>query len=940
MIWDWGWVSVAARHYLVMTSVLVTAGLVLSVLFRRRAAQSHGILLASVLCAVAAPTCSLVARHFGLGMLPPPVMPAHRAEPGPQLRMPAAEAEQADPVAELRIDKTAAVTSQPGKQPVLQVVPLELRDVAAVVWIGISCILLVRLALTFMWGVKTVRSAHVVNEGILIEAAESARLRVGLHRQVQVRRSGSIQSPSVWCWGRRVVLLVPDAADKLQDHWRGWFCHELGHARRQDHLSGLLMELVTCVLPWQPLLWVARRRLRALSEQVCDDWALVCGCERTHYAESLLNVTLGRRTALVPAVVSGRTELAHRVRRIVSDGCGNPRVRRSWVGGLTVTTVVLAASGAVAQPGPAVHKTLQAEPVQTHSVRKKNYATAWRGLWLAAMQGRAARVSELLEAGARVDALDDNNRTALGYAAGGGHLETVKVLLQAGAKIDAKVRPRMRPLGHAVAGGHSGMVRFLISRNADVNMGDASGRVALHYAAEQGHKRIVEILAAAGARLEISTPNGLKPLHLAAMYGHREVAAALIDNGAKIGAKDSSAAQPLATAAKYGHMEVVRLLLEAGAELGAKDYKGRTALYEAIHEGHEEIARLLISRGARIPFSQLHLAAYLGDASALQRLLDKGADIDGRDGDGFTPLYYAGLEGQTEAFELLLKRGAQVDALNNAGRTVLAELAGKGRTEMVKRLLAEGADVNCRVIDGPGRKAALHLAVMGGHADTTKVLLDAGAHIEATDYCRMAPLHRAAQQDDAGVLTELLLAYGAEVDSRCTGTRWTPLHWAAYGDRIASAKLLIQHGADVNAKDRTGLTPLHRAVMSSEGTCLTPGGRCRVAELLIAEDARIDAEDENGLTPLHCAAQRGSIAAAQLLLDNGADLNAATNVARTALHYAAKAGRGRMVEWLIARGIPVNARDKAGKTALGLVPNQRGRRTAVIELLKAHGAVR
>ena len=67
---------------------------------------------------------------------------------------------------------------------------------------------------------------------------------------------------------------VADAGPGSHDRWSAILCHELAHWKRADHLAALVAELLTCLLPWQPLAWVVRARMADLSELACDDWAL------------------------------------------------------------------------------------------------------------------------------------------------------------------------------------------------------------------------------------------------------------------------------------------------------------------------------------------------------------------------------------------------------------------------------------------------------------------------------------------------------------------------------------------------------------------------------------------------------------------------------------------------------------------------------------------
>jgi hypothetical protein len=131
--------------------------------------------------------------------------------------------------------------------------------------------------------------------------------------------------------------------------WTCIICHELAHWRRRDHVSGLFAELLVCALPWQPLLWWARRRFMGLSEEACDDWVMASGQTGTSYARTLLGLMPQGQTALLPAVVTSRMGLAARVRRILADKCGSPRAGLRWSLAASILATSIALGIAFAQ---------------------------------------------------------------------------------------------------------------------------------------------------------------------------------------------------------------------------------------------------------------------------------------------------------------------------------------------------------------------------------------------------------------------------------------------------------------------------------------------------------------------------------------------------------------------------------------------------------------
>jgi beta-lactamase regulating signal transducer with metallopeptidase domain len=160
-----------------------------------------------------------------------------------------------------------------------------------------------------------------------------------------------VRSPVIWCWNPIPVLLVPAVLDGGLD-WTGVICHELAHFRRRDHISGLIAELIVCILPWNPLLWWSKKRMVRFSEQACDDWVVAGGRHVEDYAQSLLNFRPQKQVAFVPAVVSSKKTLAGRFHRILEERCSSPYSGVRW--SLTAAAVAgcIAAGIAFAQTRP------------------------------------------------------------------------------------------------------------------------------------------------------------------------------------------------------------------------------------------------------------------------------------------------------------------------------------------------------------------------------------------------------------------------------------------------------------------------------------------------------------------------------------------------------------------------------------------------------------
>ncbi|MGL5941575.1 MAG: ankyrin repeat domain-containing protein [Waterburya sp.] len=165
-------------------------------------------------------------------------------------------------------------------------------------------------------------------------------------------------------------------------------------------------------------------------------------------------------------------------------------------------------------------------------------------------------------------------------------------------------------------------------------------------------------------------------------------------------------------------------------------------------------------------------------------------------------------------------------------------------------------------------------------------------------------------------MVELMIAKGAEVNAR-DNNGITPLFWAANNHQHEIIELLLAKDADVNTKDNFGSTPLTWAMShqeEEEQTSLT--AKLSTAKLLIAKGANVNAKDDNGITPLHQAARNHQREVAEFLISQGADIHAKDNEGITPLSSAARNYNYEVVEFLISKGADVNSKDNNGITPL------------------------
>ena len=275
-------------------------------------------------------------------------------------------------------------------------------------------------------------------------------------------------------------------------------------------------------------------------------------------------------------------------------------------------------------------------------------------------------------------------------------------------------------------------------------------------------------------------------------------------------------------------------------------------------------------------------AVRTGDLAAVRSLIASETDIDAPQGDGATALHWAAHRSDLEATELLMEAGADVDAANALGATPLWLAAKNGAAGIAERLLDAGANPNVTLRMG---ETPLMSAARSGSLAVVEMLLDRGADVNAAERERgQTALMWAAAQQHAGVV-RLLAERGADLHARTqvweqlentagnTNTSGnfrmrhggsTALLFAARNGDLATARALVEAGADVDDTAAAGSSALVIAAHSGHG----PLGVYLLEE---GADPNVAAA---GYTALHAATLRGQAALAAALLAHGADLDA------------------------------------------------------------------
>jgi ankyrin repeat protein len=446
-------------------------------------------------------------------------------------------------------------------------------------------------------------------------------------------------------------------------------------------------------------------------------------------------------------------------------------------------------------------------------------------------------------------------------------------------------------------------VRALLAKRVNVNEPARDGSTALLWAVHHSDLRMARALVAAGANFIAGNRYGVTPLLEASRTGDTPMIAELLKAGADVRRSVHPEGEtPLMAASRTGKLSAVELLLEAGSDPNAADsYQKQTALMRAAEEGHVEVVNALLAAGADPNakahvsplterkhadhatggFTALMFAVRNGHETVVRALVKGGADLKATSGDGITATSIAIVNDRFDLARTLLELGADANDgalffavdMHDATTDMHAHDGSQLRADhpnqltaldLVQLLLERGADPNKPFVgqihntslccDPEQNASPFFRAAIAADVEALKLMIKHGAQLEWSP----TEVKKKKDGDDAGggggrgananvgKTPAMMAMSGGRGAPFAAGPGFDrliapPYREAAKRDPGEALKVLLDAGANPNAKTTDGATLLHQAVTAR---------RTDMIRALVAAGAKLDAVNKDNLTPL------------------------------------------------------------------------------------------
>ena len=542
---------------------------------------------------------------------------------------------------------------------------------------------------------------------------------------------------------------------------------------------------------------------------------------------------------------------------------------------------------------------------------------------------------------------DSNGNNIVHFSIIHSNFKIVPTLISSGIKVNEQGQFGYSALHLATLKGNEQLITDLIkNHSADPNIKDNDGEVPLHKAIRVGNQSIMQCLINNRAILNIKVDSPF--LHVAYAVKSLPSIELLVKLGADLNIKDSNGYSLLHLAAMDDFPSLLLLYSEFSKSLydpDIKDNDGETPLHKATRLNKWENVEILIKIGSNIneisennsKSTPLHLATLAGAVNIIKVLINRKADLNMKEGNGFTPLHLSVLNSELPVQDCPLDS----EKTSNEKADFSMKESKKAMNPALDFLLDPGNAIDVNIPTNEGLNA-LHLSVIAKKTNSAKKMISCHRFdLNFKDANGEAIIHKAIVYDQPE-LVKLLIQEGVPVNQRNERNGNSLFHLAVMHSKNEALSYLLKYSSkqEYNEKNNMGLTPLHYAIKKNDVIIVENLLKKKDIELIdkitgysilqfaiishsrqiiefLVQNAktRLVWKDKEGLPVLHLSIRSDcSIDIQKLLIDFGVDLNERDNNGWTPLHHAARKGNFELIKFLNSKAMtsPFTQKDNKG----------------------------
>jgi ankyrin repeat protein len=531
--------------------------------------------------------------------------------------------------------------------------------------------------------------------------------------------------------------------------------------------------------------------------------------------------------------------------------------------------------------------------VSTKPVETKPPVTENLSIQELILNGKIAEAQEMFQTKVDINLTDNNGNTALHAAASVDQADFVTFLILKGADTEIKNNNGETPLHVALKNKSTKTVEILAALNSNIFAKDGDGKSALEIGLQEGDLFYTALFTTKTG--DIRDGLGQSIIHYLVKLENRTAIDYCISKNMNLSVEDNSGNTPLSIA--YSQSQSIESVRIAASLLlaNAAPLRGKYSFFEDAVKTRNPSMRFDDGQ------TPLHLATTEGETAMVQYLIERGANVQAKDMNGSTPLHEAVRHGYTSIVKLLLANKANINIQDSMGKTPLLIITPQeSRLEMYTLLLSKGANPNAKDLYGD---TPLHITTMTG-TDTKvlQILVDAGADFNERNKKGVTPLALSVERGDIEQII-FFAKQGADINAEDMEGN-TPLTRALHS-KLEIIKALI-NASNISSRDSYGNTPLHVGILNKADISKV--------RFLIENGSEVNARNRNGDSPLFICVQQNNRQVGELLLSKGADVFASNTENYSPLRLALSAG-GEVQDWILTSEV-LKATDGIGNTPL------------------------